>query len=97
MTTYEWIAEGIDVHGDIIDIYHAETAAQCLAHAAMLRAEYPQVDFGLVCDTDTGRSWAYVDADGVLSSHTEDAYGRQARKVPARYQREWARALEGRS
>lgn len=90
---YEWQVELVqyypddpepDLH-DIIDQYPQETFAECMKFIKDPPDEpHQKWDIVLVRNNDTGRSWAYLE-DGVMSTHFEDAYGREVSIVPKRF------------
>jgi hypothetical protein len=69
-TSYEWVAETQDEHGDIIDCRHNE----CLKK---LKPKHYEV-IGLVKDIGNDseglqdRTWAYIDESGKLPTEFED-------------------------
>jgi hypothetical protein len=103
---YEWDVEEVVEYGDdedIIDHTFVDTAAD--AFRAMSSATRGEKDgqpvtflsrMVLVCNIldDDGdlleRGWAYVEEDGTLPPHFEDAYLVEIRKVPQRFHDELA-------
>lgn len=85
MITYEWIAEGIDQHGDVDDIHFASSYADAVASAANLAADYASADVGIVRRVHdwTGElvseQWAYVQ-DGELETEFDGGA-----KVPKKF------------
>ena len=97
--TYEWDCETVAAgdqdfeDGEVIDHAHganfkdvkkwskSNPCAQGFKHALVL-----------VRDDDEGRSWAYLDENGMLPKYFTDAEGGDAAKVPQRFVREVAAA-----
>jgi hypothetical protein len=89
-TTYEWVCELEDEHGDIIDCRFAETRAGAEAlrdpdytcRIALVKHEGNQLD------SETARSYAYIGEDGQLGEMEGDADP----YIPARFFKERASA-----
>jgi hypothetical protein len=79
MTRYEWDIETTDECGDIIDHHFADKLKDLSEIGG---------DLVLVKDNYYGsKSWAYFN-DGI-PTHFEDAFGRNAGKVPKRFIKEY--------
>lgn len=94
MVIYEWdveIVSAVDTprleEGEVIEHLHQT----CYSDALALSRNEPDTGtryvIVLVRDDDIGRSWAYVDSDG-LPSHFSDAEGHNVHKVPQRFFKE---------
>lgn len=97
---YEWVVEVTTTDdtpdhgpGEVTDHYFAMSYAD----AARFAASEPDVGCEhvvvLVRDDAAGRAWAYLQR-GALPAIFSDAFGRQVAKVPTRFVREIARAVQ---
>jgi hypothetical protein len=95
---YEWTVELIEDYrdgcNDIVDSNHFDTYADAKRYADSLTVPYSHyIDIGVErrmynADGDLiSTAWAYIE-DGKLPAFFEDAYGRVAVKVPARFHKE---------
>lgn len=91
---YEWDVERVETYedgeNDIHDHFHQSTYADCVKQAKEPLDLGEHWDIVLVCDDDSGRSWAYL-ANGALPEYFEDAGGSKTRKVPQRFHDEVSR------
>ena len=95
MLSYEWDVETTDEHGDVTDHRHSDRITNDCIGAALDTSGATRLV--LVRDKHTARggldrSWAYV-ADGKLPEFFGNAYGDPETKVPQRYHKALARAL----
>lgn len=92
--TYEWDIETIDLetgdlHGDYTEIVNHNFYDKCPG----IPTE-PNRRLALVRDDKLGRSWAYVDKDGILSDYLLDAYNDIVVNTPYRFVEELNKTKE---
>jgi hypothetical protein len=83
---YEWTVEGIDEHGDIIEVEHVERFED--AQALAMELDYPTTRVCLVRDSGPRleeRLWAYIE-NGVVPETFSDSAGEDTGvKVPKKF------------
>lgn len=90
---YEWVAEPLDKHGDIIDPYFTETLTDLEhipAHDDAVRVDIALVVYiGNDANGETAREYAYI-VDGKLPEEFDDL----CIKIPKRFHNELARFMK---
>lgn len=95
---YEWDVETVSVRDtedheadECVDHAHQTSYAECLKFIERNTAgDGYKFIIVIVRDDDEGRSWAYIDEDG-LPEFFMDAMGDERRKVPARFHSEFSK------
>lgn len=94
---YEWVAEYVDEHADIVDHAHADAGQLDVLLNQHVVEKHPtlRIEFAVQrweideCDDVVGRSYAYFDNDGVLEEYTCEGF-----RVPAYVRKEAERHAE---
>lgn len=75
VTSYQWVVEQVDRHGNVVAKHPQPSYAACLA-----------LGFGEITLVRDGTAWACV-TGGQLAGQFEDLYGNHVGDVPAQYKK----------